>query len=126
MLCTDKGSIVQAQLLFWMVKVMVLHACSIPLFRDDQTKFMRVHFPIQYLSWLLMLVNQTQVGVDKVPFAVTRHILRNVWRGFRLQKSALATVAQKSFNGKYTEKKNDFPIEHFYVTIADADIGSLK
>ena len=39
--------------------------------------------------------------------------------------STLATVAQKSFNGKFTAK-NDFSIGHFYVTIADADIGSLK
>ena len=39
--------------------------------------------------------------------------------------STLATVARKSYNGKFTAK-NDFPIGHFYVAIADADIGSLK
>ena len=39
--------------------------------------------------------------------------------------SALATVARKSFNGKFTAKI-DFPIGHFMYTIADADIGSLK
>ena len=40
--------------------------------------------------------------------------------------SALATVAGNSFNSKFsTEKKNDFPIG-CYVTINNADIGSLK
>ena len=39
--------------------------------------------------------------------------------------SALATVAGKIFNGKFTAKI-DFPIGYFYITIADADIGSLK
>ena len=38
--------------------------------------------------------------------------------------SALATVAGKSFNGKFTAKI-DFPLE-FYITIADTDIVSLK
>ena len=46
-------------------------------------------------------------------------------REFRLPMSALATVARKSFNGKLTAR-NDFPIRAFYVSIADADIGSLK
>ena len=41
--------------------------------------------------------------------------------------SVLAMVAGKSFNCKFTAKI-DFPIEYliFYVTIADADIESLK
>ena len=39
--------------------------------------------------------------------------------------SALATVARKSFNGKFAAKI-DFPNWAFYVTIADADIGSIK
>ena len=40
--------------------------------------------------------------------------------------SALATVAGKSFKGKFIAKI-DFPIEYFiYVTIADADTGSLN
>ena len=39
--------------------------------------------------------------------------------------SALATVAGKNFNNKFTAKI-DFPIGYFYVTIANADIGSLK
>ena len=39
--------------------------------------------------------------------------------------SALATIARKSFSAKFTAK-NDFPDRVFYVTIADADIGSLK
>ena len=39
--------------------------------------------------------------------------------------SALATVAPKSFNGKFAVKC-DFPIGQFYVTITDADIGSPK
>ena len=46
--------------------------------------------------------------------------IRNVWRDLRLPMSALATVARKSFNGKFTAKI-DFSIRH-YVTIADADI----
>ena len=54
-----------------------------------------------------------------------KHFLKNVWRDFRLLISALATEAQKSFNGKFTAK-TDFLIGHFYVTIADTDIGSLK
>ena len=39
--------------------------------------------------------------------------------------SALATVARKSFNCKFAAKI-DFPDRAFYVTIANADIGSLK
>ena len=38
--------------------------------------------------------------------------------------SALATVAQKSFNGKFTAKI-DFPIGHF-VTIVDVDISLVS
>ena len=38
--------------------------------------------------------------------------------------SALATVARKSFNCKFTSKIDSGRV--FYVTIADADIGSLK
>ena len=38
--------------------------------------------------------------------------------------SALAKVAGESFNRKFTAKI-DFPIG-YYITIADADIGSLK
>ena len=39
--------------------------------------------------------------------------------------SVLATVAGKSFNGKSTAKIG-FSDQVFYVTIDDADIGSLK
>ena len=39
--------------------------------------------------------------------------------------SAFATVAGKSFNGKFTAKI-DFPIGYFYVAIAYADIESLQ
>ena len=39
--------------------------------------------------------------------------------------SAIATVAQKSFNSKFTAKI-DFFDRAFYVTITDADIKSLK
>ena len=39
--------------------------------------------------------------------------------------SALAMVAGKSLNGKFTAK-TDCPDQVFYITIADADIGSLK
>ena len=41
-----------------------------------------------------------------------KHFLRNVWRDFKLSMSALATVAGKSFNNKFTAKI-DFPIGHF-------------
>ena len=51
--------------------------------------------------------------------------LRNVWRDFRLPMSELATVAAKSFQDKFTTK-NWFSNRMFHVTIADADIGSLK
>ena len=51
--------------------------------------------------------------------------LRNVWRDFRLSRLALPTVARTSLNGKFTAK-TDFPIRHFYVSIADADIGSFS
>ena len=40
----------------------------------------------------------------------------NVWRDFRLPMSALATVARKSFNGKFTAKI-DFPIGHFMLPL---------
>ena len=46
-------------------------------------------------------------------------------RHFRLLMTALATVAGKSFNGKFTAKM-DFPIDCFILPIADADFGSLK
>ena len=39
--------------------------------------------------------------------------------------SALATVAGRIFNGKFTTKIQ-FSDRVFYVTIADAEIGSLK
>ena len=41
---------------------------------------------------------------------------RNIWRDFRLLMSALATVARKSFNGKFTAKV-DFPIGHFMLPL---------
>ena len=52
--------------------------------------------------------------------------LRNVglWSDFRLPMSALATIAGKSFNGKFAAKIH-FPIGYF-ICIADADIGILK
>ena len=45
-----------------------------------------------------------------------KHFLRNVWRDFRLPMSALATVAGKSFNGKFTAKI-DFPIGYFMLPL---------
>ena len=41
-----------------------------------------------------------------------KQFVRNVWRDFRLSMSALAMVARKTFNGKFTAKI-DFPIGHF-------------
>ena len=46
-------------------------------------------------------------------------------RHFSLPMSALATVEEKSFNGKFTGKF-DFSDRVFYITIADADIKSPK
>ena len=45
---------------------MVWHACSIPLFPDDRTRVVRVYYPLQIfiIDWVLMFVNQTQVGAD--------------------------------------------------------------
>ena len=40
--------------------------------------------------------------------------------------SALATVARKSFNGKFTAKNWFSDRAFFFVTIADAGIGSLE
>ena len=42
-----------------------------------------------------------------------------------LQCAAFSTVAPESFNGKFAAKI-DFPIGHFYITITDTGIGSLK
>ena len=53
------------------------------------------------------------------------HFLRNVCSDFRLPMSALAMVARKSVNCKFTSKI-DFPIGHFMFTIADTDIESLN
>ena len=55
----------------------------------------------------------------------SKYVSYNVWSDFRLPVPAFATVARKSFNGKFTTK-NDFSVQTFYVTIIDADIGSLK
>ena len=41
-----------------------------------------------------------------------KHFSRNVWKDFGFSISALATVAGKSFNSKFTAKI-DFPIRHF-------------
>ena len=55
-----------------------------------------------------------------------KHFQRNVWRDFRLSMSALATVASKSFNGKFTAKIY-FSIRHFILPLLMlAGIGSLK
>ena len=45
-----------------------------------------------------------------------KHFSRNVWRDFRLSMSALASVARKSFNGKFTAKIG-FPIGHFMLPL---------
>ena len=54
-----------------------------------------------------------------------KYFKRNVWRDFRLPLSALATVARKSFKGQIY-CKNWFYDRACYITIADANIGSLK
>ena len=43
--------------------------------------------------------------------------LKNVWRDFRLPMSALARVARKSFNGKFTAKKHRQSHMHSIATI---------
>ena len=53
------------------------------------------------------------------------YVSTNVWKNLRLPVSASATVARKSFNGKFIAKL-DFPMRAFYVTINDTVIGSLK
>ena len=55
----------------------------------------------------------------------SKYLSNNVWRDFRLPMSALATVGGESFDSKFTAK-TDFLIGYLYITIADADIGSLK
>ena len=45
-----------------------------------------------------------------------KHVLRNVWRDFRLSMLALAKVAGKSFNSKFTAKM-DFPMGYFMPTV---------
>ena len=45
-----------------------------------------------------------------------KYLSNNVWRDFRLPMSALATGAQKSFDGKFTAKI-DFPIGHFMLPL---------
>ena len=60
-------------------------------------------------------------GLDTtILFKFHRHVvqtfLRNVWRDLRLPMSELATVAGKSFNGKFTAKI-DFPIGHFMLPL---------
>ena len=42
--------------------------------------------------------------------------LRNVWRDFKLPLSALATVARKSFNGKFIAK-NGFSVGRFMLSL---------
>ena len=46
-----------------------------------------------------------------------------MWRDFRLP--IYATVTRKRFTSKYTAKI-DFLVGFFYITIANADIGSLR
>ena len=52
----------------------------------------------------------------KFHWHMAQTFLRNVWRDFRLQMSALATVARKSFNGKFTAKTVDAILEDVPVT----------
>ena len=79
MLCTDKGSMVQSTVLFWMDWVTVWHACSIPLFQDDydeQTWVEQVYYPLPSIYyWLIYNVCKSDTSGNrlKVPFAVTRH-----------------------------------------------------
>ena len=67
MICTDKGSMVQAQYCSEWTELWysMLHG-SIPLFQDTEPE-LRVYCPLQHvqvfiIDWLLIFVNQTQVG----------------------------------------------------------------
>ena len=46
----------------------------------------------------------------------SKYLSNNVWRDFRLPMSALATVAGRSFNGKFTAKI-DFPLGYFILPL---------
>ena len=46
----------------------------------------------------------------------SKYLSNNVWRDFRLPMSALATVAGKSFNGKFTPKI-DIPLGYFILPL---------
>ena len=52
-----------------------------------------------------------------------KHLVRNVWRDFRLSMSATETVARKIFNCKFTAKI-DFLIGHFMLLLLNADTES--
>ena len=81
--------------------------------------------PFFFVKKLKILCSLDHTILFKFHKHVYKHFLRNVWRDFRLPMSALATVAGKSFNGKFTPKMN-FRSAIFNVTISVADIGSLK
>ena len=52
----------------------------------------------------------------KFSLAYDTTFLKECMEDFRLPMSALATVARKSFNGKFTAK-NDFPIGYFMLPL---------
>ena len=64
-------------------------------------EYQLIHLNTPFIQFL-----STKIG------AFITDVLRNVGRDFRLLVSALATVARKSFNGKFTAEI-DFPIGHF-------------
>ena len=84
-----------------------------------------IFFNLLFVKKLKISCNFDHTILFKFHWHVVQTFSRNVWRDFALTMSALAAVAGKSFNGKFNEKI-DFPIGYFYVTLADADIGSLK
>ena len=55
----------------------------------------------------------------------SKYVSNNVWRDFTLPMSPLATVAGKTFNGKFTAKI-DFPLGYFILPLLMLTIGSLK
>ena len=46
----------------------------------------------------------------------SKYLSNNVWRDLRLRMPVLATVARKSFNGKFTAEI-DFPVRHFMLAL---------
>ena len=77
-----KGSMVQAQYCSERIELRYgTFQGSIPLFRDDRIRVVHVYYPLQvlglFIDWLLMFVNQTQVGADLRVRTVAKRYMRS-------------------------------------------------